>query len=142
MSMLESLEARVPYLYHPLAEFIWSLPARLKLDRGVRKVLLRSLGERVLPSAVTARPKQGFAIPMDVWLWEPGRFRDAVYDTLRDRRCRWRGWFDQARVEAMLDDHDRLRSLHGHRLWTLFVLERWLRRWYDDDALEGSTVRA
>lgn len=131
MTMLESLEARVPYLNHPLAERIWSLPAELKLDRGVRKVLLRSLGERLLPAEISARPKQGFAVPMDIWLWEPGRFRDAVYDTLRDPRCRTRGWFDPVRVDSLLDEHDRLRGLHGHRLWTLFVLEHWLRRWYD-----------
>jgi len=126
MSMLNSLEARVPYLNHPLAEFVWKLPTPLKVRDGVRKHLLRVVAQSALPPAVITRAKQGFAIPMDAWLWEPGRFRDAVYDTLRSDPCRNRGWFDHALIARMLEEHDRPLQLHGYRLWALFVLERWL----------------
>jgi asparagine synthase (glutamine-hydrolysing) len=127
MSMLNSLEVRVPYLNHPLAERVWALPTELKQRRGIRKLLLRKVAERRLPSAIVGRAKQGFAIPMDIWVWKVGRFRDAVYDTLRAPRCRQRGLFDGAIIETMLEEHHRLRQLHGHRLWALFVLEQWLR---------------
>jgi asparagine synthase (glutamine-hydrolysing) len=131
MSMLNSLEARVPYLNHPLAEFVWQLPAVFKHSDGVRKRLLRVVAQAALPAPILARSKQGFAIPMDAWLWEPGRFRDAVYDTLRGSRCRSRGWLDHRLISKMLDEHDRPRRLHGYRLWTLFVLEHWLERHQD-----------
>lgn len=128
MSMLNSLEVRVPYLNHPLAEFVWQLPTALKQQNGVRKYLLRVLAERVLPPAVVTRAKQGFAIPMDTWLWEPGGFRDAVYDTLGDAHSRTRGLLDSSVIASMLDEHDRLHQLHGYRLWALYVLEQWLRQ--------------
>ena len=128
MSMLHSLEVRVPYLNHSLAEFIWRLPTSAKQRDGVRKHLLRTVAARRLPPAIAARAKQGFAIPMDIWTWQPGRFRDLVYDTLHSDRFRQRGWFDLDCVDTMLTEHDRLQSLHGHRLWTLVVLEHWLRR--------------
>ena len=38
MTMLASLEARVPFLNHPFAELAWRLPARWKVTGGVRRV--------------------------------------------------------------------------------------------------------
>ena len=122
MAMRHSLESRVPYLDHPLAELVWRLPTSAKYRDGVRKHLLRRIAARRLPAAIAARGKQGFAIPIDVWTWQPGRFRDLVYDTLRAPPVRQCGWFDAARVEAMLAEHDRAQTLHGHRLWTLVGL--------------------
>jgi asparagine synthase (glutamine-hydrolysing) len=127
-AMRHSLEVRVPYLNHPFAELVWRLPSATKLRNGVRKHLLRTIAARRLPPRVAAKAKQGFAIPIDIWTWQPGRFRDLVYDTLRADSFRHRGWFDLAVVDTMLAEHDRLRALHGHRLWSLVVLEHWLRR--------------
>ena len=131
MSMLASLEARVPYLNHPFAEFAWTLPPNLKLRNGIRKHLLRRLSEDMLPMDILNRPKKGFSIPMDLWLWEHGTFRDMVYDTLLDRRTKMRGQFNPSSVQSMLEDHDKLRQFHGYRLWTLFVFEMWQRNFAD-----------
>ena len=130
-TMLASLEARVPFLNHPFAEQAWRLPARLKLRDGVRKYALKRLGADRLPAPILTRRKQGFSIPMDLWLWRPGRFRDLVLDTLLDTRTRSRGCFDVAGIEAMVRDHDRINPFHGYRLWTLFVFEMWQRQFID-----------
>jgi asparagine synthase (glutamine-hydrolysing) len=85
----------------------------------------------MLPMDILNRPKKGFSIPMDLWLWEHGTFRDMVYDTLLDRRTQMRGQFNPSSVRSMLEDHDKLRQFHGYRLWTLFVFEMWQRNFAD-----------
>jgi asparagine synthase (glutamine-hydrolysing) len=131
VSMLHSLELRVPFLNHPLAEFLMRLPDSLKVDGAVRKVLLRRIMAGVLPPEILQRPKKGFSIPMDLWLWERGRWRDMVYDTLFSARTRQREQFDRATLERMGREHDRMEKMHGYRLWTAFIFETWQRRFLD-----------
>jgi asparagine synthase (glutamine-hydrolysing) len=61
-SMAVSLEARVPFLTHPLVEWSWQLAPSLKLaDKGDRgKLVLRELLYRHVPKVLIERPKQGF----------------------------------------------------------------------------------
>ncbi len=129
--MLASLEVRVPFLNHPLVERAWRLPDTLRVRAGIRKYALRRVGEGRLPREVLARSKKGFSIPLDVWLWQPGPFRDMVRDVLLDPQTRARGQFAPGAVTRMWDEHDRLRALHGYRLWTLFVFELWQRHFVD-----------
>jgi asparagine synthase (glutamine-hydrolysing) len=128
VSMLHSLELRVPFLNHPLAELLMRLPDALKVDGAIRKVLLRRIMAGVLPPEILQRPKKGFSIPMDLWLWERGRWRDMVYDTLFSARTRQREQFDMTTLERMGREHDRMEKMHGYRLWTVFIFEMWQRR--------------
>jgi len=63
MSMIHSLEVRVPFLSTRLLEVAWRIPARWKLHpSGTEKWILRRIARRYLPEAVWARPKAKFAI--------------------------------------------------------------------------------
>ena len=66
-SMAVSLEVRAPFLDHKLLELAASMPSSLKLRNGVGKFILKKSLEPVLPRNILYRPKQGFAIPLDVW---------------------------------------------------------------------------
>jgi asparagine synthase (glutamine-hydrolysing) len=134
MTMLASLEARVPFLNHPFAALAWRLPSRLKMKDGIRKYILKQLGAGRLPPPVLSRSKQGFSIPMDLWLWRPGAFRELVLDTLLDARTRARGQLNMTVVESMVGEHDRIQRFHGYRLWTLFAFEMWQRTFVDAPA--------
>ena len=68
MSMAHSIEARVPFLDHNLAEYVFGLPKEVKLDSQMNKPLLvKALGDN-LPEAIWNRPKMGFTFPFAVWL--------------------------------------------------------------------------
>lgn len=74
-SMLASLETRAPFLDPAVIEFAFGkVPDRLKTNVRDRKILLRTLAARLLPSELDLRRKQGFTIPMSAWFageWGP-----------------------------------------------------------------------
>lgn len=127
MSMANSLEARVPFLNHSYAEFVMALPSKFKIRHGVRKYLFKKTFRKMLPPKIAKRSKMGFSIPLDIWLWEKGRFREMVYDVLFDSKTRHRGYFNYRFIERMFSEHDKLTACHGYRIWALFMFELWQR---------------
>ncbi len=129
MSMAVGLEARVPLLDHRLVEFAATVPTGLKLAHGRSKHLLRRLIERRLPPAIVNRPKQGFAVPVDTWLRTS--LLPMMHDLLLDGRLRTRGIFETREVARLVQEHTAGRRSHGHRLWSLMMLELWFRQFVD-----------
>jgi len=68
-SMANSREVRLPFLYHELVEFIFSLPAAYKIKDGFTKWILRKSMEQNLPAAIIWRHgKVGFEPPQKQWM--------------------------------------------------------------------------
>ena len=68
-SMAHSREVRLPFLFHELVEFIFSLPASLKIKDGFTKWVLRKSMEQTLPAEITWRKgKTGFEPPQKKWM--------------------------------------------------------------------------
>lgn len=70
MSMAVGLEIRVPFLDHQLVEEVMCIPRNYKNGRGVKPLLVEAF-QVELPPEVYTRPKQGFALPMEIWIREP-----------------------------------------------------------------------
>lgn len=68
MSMMNSLEYRVPMLDEDLVDFSLSIPYAQKSDWNTGKVLFRKLHAATYPSFTSSLPKSGFSIPLDKWL--------------------------------------------------------------------------
>ena len=132
MSMAVSLEAREPLLDHRLLEFAARVPSRLKLRNGRGKHLLRRVLAQRVPERLIDRPKQGFAVPVGDWLRGP--LAPLVEDLVLDRRFGARGIFDQRRVASLWAEHRSRATDHGHRLWSLVMLELWFRQFSDGSA--------
>ena len=126
MSMACSLEARVPLLDHKLVEFAAALPRSAKFGLRRSKHLLRQVAARYLPDSILSRPKQGFAIPLAQWLQED--LREWMRDILQSERCRQRGLFRGAAIDAMIETHLQGRRDYSQQLWALLVLELWFNR--------------
>jgi asparagine synthase (glutamine-hydrolysing) len=68
-SMAHSREVRLPFLFHELVEFIFSLPASYKIKDGFTKWILRKSMEQKLPGEITWRKgKVGFEPPQKEWM--------------------------------------------------------------------------
>lgn len=70
MSMHFSIESRTPFADDPeLISMAFSIPSRLKINRGVHKFIMRKAGESILPLEIANRKdKIGFQTPEASWL--------------------------------------------------------------------------
>jgi asparagine synthase (glutamine-hydrolysing) len=128
MSMAASIESRVPFLDHPLAEFVAALPISLKLRRLTTKYVLREAMRGILPAAILQRRKMGFPVPVGRWLRGPYRWLIEEY-VLGDRASA-RQLFEPEVVRRMAAAHCAGEN-HTERLWALINLEVWQRIFMD-----------
>lgn len=125
MSMAVSLECRAPFLDHRLIEWLATVPINLKLRGLTRKYLLRRLADRYFPEGTFARRKQGFMMPLAVWL------RDSLGDWVLNRltdNARFTEMFRLSAAAELLEDHRQGGNDHSYRLWALLMLGEFLRK--------------
>ncbi|MBN8450698.1 MAG: asparagine synthase (glutamine-hydrolyzing) [Candidatus Accumulibacter sp.] len=129
MSMAHGVEARVPFLDHPLVEFAATIPADIKFRNGELKRLLRTVFSNKLPVAIRERKdKMGFPVPLNLWLKKGGRARDFIGDLLGTENARTRPYLGAGlSVDSVLDSQ----SVYGRNLWALVSLELWHRQFVD-----------
>ncbi|KZC41788.1 MULTISPECIES: XrtA/PEP-CTERM system amidotransferase [Rhodanobacter] len=125
-SMAHSLEVRVPLLDHRLVEWASSLPPGLKLRGGAGKYILKKALEADLPHDVLYRSKMGFSVPLAAWLRGPlaRRARDALLAGAI-AEC---GYFEPAMLDRLLRQHEAGRRDHSATLWSLLMLDAFMRR--------------
>ncbi|HUQ74966.1 MAG TPA: asparagine synthase (glutamine-hydrolyzing) [Burkholderiales bacterium] len=133
MTMAASIEARVPFLDHKLAEFVSTLPDHWRVDELRRKRVLREAAAAVLPREILMRRKVGFRVPMDQWF--AGGLRDYLLEHLRSRDSLTRVYYDTRALDRILDEHLGGAQAHDKLLWTLLTLEIWQRH-YRSSALQ------
>jgi asparagine synthase (glutamine-hydrolysing) len=129
MSMLNSLEVRVPMLDHEFIEWVTGLPPEWKLRGSTQKYILRKLAERVgVPLEALNRPKQGFALPLVHWMRH--ELKDVVM-TLLEPRSLQRGYFEASGIRLLMNDHlQRGRDVTA-RIWRLLMFELWHRNFLE-----------
>ncbi len=131
MSMAFSVEARVPYLDHPLVEFAARAPRRVKLGRMSGKVLLKQAARTHLPPEIIGRRKRGFPVPFDDWLRR--QYAAEVRGLILSERALSRSWFQPERLRAFVEDHLAGRHNASRQVWNLLTLELWARIFLDGD---------
>ncbi len=119
MSMAHSLEVRVPYLDHALAEWALSLPASV---RGRRKSLLVDATRDLLPAAIFERRKQGFVLPLARWMRH--EMRDEIEAALRHPPDALAAMISKDAMGDIWDEFAR-DGLRWLRPWSLYALCRW-----------------
>ncbi|MFM8700873.1 MAG: asparagine synthase (glutamine-hydrolyzing) [Hyphomicrobiales bacterium] len=131
MSMAHGVEARVPFLDHPLVEFAATIPADIKFRNGELKRLPKAVFSNHLPAAIRNRKdKMGFPVPLNLWLRRGGPARDLIGDILGSQRARNRPYLGNGlSIDSILDSQ----SAYGRNVWALLSLELWHRQFVDDN---------
>jgi len=122
-SMAYSLEVRVPYLDHHVAEFMARVPINLKYRGKNSKYLLKKVGSKYLPDEIINRSKKGFGIPIAKWICGP--LRSVFIELFSKPDSFIKTYFNEQFVNRLLDDHLNYKSDNRKLLWTLFTLENW-----------------
>jgi asparagine synthase (glutamine-hydrolysing) len=129
MSMLNSLEVRVPILDHEFVEWVTGLPPEWKLRGKQQKYILRKLAERLgVPREVLYRQKQGFSLPLVHWM--RNELKDMLMILLEPRTLD-RGYFQAAGVRKLMDDHLLRNKTMTGRIWRLLMFELWHRNFLE-----------
>jgi asparagine synthase (glutamine-hydrolysing) len=100
---------------------------------GGKYILIKALGDR-LPAALLERPKMGFGVPLGTWFRTS--LRDFLLDHLTDARISERGIVNGSFLKAVIEEHMSGRRNNQHWLWTLLMLELWLREF--ENTAQGS----
>ncbi|MGD0467283.1 MAG: asparagine synthase (glutamine-hydrolyzing) [Terriglobales bacterium] len=129
MSMLNSLEVRVPILDHLFVEWVTGLPPQWKMRGNQQKYILRKLAERVgVPREALYRQKQGFALPLVHWM--RNELKDMLMILLEPRTLD-RGYFVAGGVRKLMDDHLVRGRGNTARIWRLLMFELWHRNFLE-----------
>jgi len=124
-SMAVSLETRVPFLDHRVAELAARIPIEFKIRGGEGKRILRSLLYREAPRALFERPKTGFGVPIGDWI--KGPLREWAEDLLDPGRMKAEGWFDPQIVRRRWAGHLDGRRESTPAIWAILMFQAWLR---------------
>lgn len=122
---------RFPYLDPALVDFTGRLGPRYKLRGLQKRFLFKQAMSGILPIEILQKPKQGFGLPVAVWLKDDPAMQAQVRTVLLDERTRARGWIRPEFVAELIDRHMAGGWDYSAQIWQLLVLELWLRRYMD-----------
>lgn len=125
-SMAHGLEVRAPILDHEFVDWVSGLPPTMKLRGREGKYIFKRAFETRLPENILYRPKMGFGVPLSSWFRGPLRERvrrSVLGDTLSGT-----GFFDDACLRRLVDDHQSGVRDHSAALWALLMFEGFTRR--------------
>jgi asparagine synthase (glutamine-hydrolysing) len=123
-AMACSLETRVPFLDHRVAELAWRMPMNMKVRGNTGKWALRQVLYKYVPKELIERPKAGFAIPIGQWLRGP--LRDWSEALLSEKRLQSEGYFHSQPIRTAWREHLAGTRDHTAKLWTVLMFQSWL----------------
>ncbi|MBI3449187.1 MAG: asparagine synthase (glutamine-hydrolyzing) [Acidobacteria bacterium] len=125
-SMGSALEVRSPLLDHELVAAAVAIPAEVRMPGSRGKAILRECARGLVPESILTAPKSGFGLPVDRWL-RAGSFRDLARDLLTSPLARLGAWVHPSAPRRLLDEHEAGTANHDEPIFTLLVLEIFLR---------------
>lgn len=121
-SMLNSLEARVPFLDHRLVPLVLSLPEKYKINALRTKWLLKKIASKYLPKEIIHRKKRGFTVPVSRWVKKSALIKDFV----TNRRYYGHGFLNYEYVNRLFNNHVNNQEDNARQLWLVFVFNYWM----------------
>ena len=124
LSMIHSLETRVPLLDNEVIDHLVRVPWARLADGETGKILFREAVRPWVPDLVYRKPKMGFGPPDASWY--RGRLRGWVETRLA--ALGRRGVIQPAYIRRKLDEHMSGSANHVALIWCLLSFESWCRQ--------------
>ena len=123
-TMANSIEVRVPFLDKELTEFALSLPAEMKVKKGIKKYLLKKSLENIIPKKILYGKKLGFGVPYGYWLNTglKNYFLKQVGTDLVKK------YFDHKIILKKFKEHNLGLGHHDFMLWKVLIFSVWINK--------------
>lgn len=128
MSMAHGLESRVPFLDHPLIEFVATIPSNIKFENGTLKNLIKSTFKSVIPKKILDRKdKMGFPVPLSKWM-QKGKTFEFIHDIFSSKKAKERNYLNKGfKIDSIISKEGKF----SRNLWGLLSLELWQQEFID-----------
>ena len=123
-SMAASIEVRVPLIDHRLVELAFSFPEDVNIFNGDQKGLFKEVLGPLLPKGVISRKKEGFNAPVHLWV---ENWLDEIHEELFENTSDEIKKIINMSIVRKWFDKPRLRKKASETLYSLYVLNRWIR---------------
>ncbi len=136
MSMAHSVELRVPFLDKDLVEYMFTLPAALKMKHNHTKYLFRKAMQPYLPPQILHKKKWGFTVnPYEQFKKD---LKNVAERILTRQFIEQQGIFNYKYIRRILDypPHPRLRW-HYNFLWIVVGLAIWDKMYIETDSFKS-----
>jgi asparagine synthase (glutamine-hydrolysing) len=123
-SMLNSLEARCPFLDYKMVELAAQIPEQFKYNKQETKFLLKQLLLADLGHSFLSRGKRGFSVPLNRWFH--GELAHYVRERLLFSHGNLPDEINRQEVKRLVHSyqHEKHR-FSSHYLWNLLMLSAW-----------------
>ncbi len=132
-SMLASLEARVPYLDPSIVNYAANIPSSMKIKGKESKHILKKAFADTIPKEILNREKHGFNLPISPWFKK--ELKD-MPEILLEKQSIQRGYFKEAEIRKIIEDHRLGRKENSSKIWTLLNFELWNRTYIDKEVIK------
>ncbi len=128
ISMMYSLESRLPFMDYRLVEYAFKLPSQFKIQQGFGKYIHRKAMEDILPhSIVYDMNKIAFKTPIENVFFQNEKVRDILMsDSLKNRNL-----FDKDDINKLLKLTVSKKKDHSRLLFRILEVEIWFRTFID-----------
>ena len=121
MTMMNSLEARCPFLDYRLIERSFTIPSKYKFNTFARKIILKDIMKDKIPENILNRKKEGFNIPIPIWIMT--HFKDMIKDIFFTKT--FLDIFNRTYLEKLLKDHYTKNTDNSYQIYNLLVFGLW-----------------
>lgn len=123
MAMAASIEARVPFLDVELVRTALSIPANMKVKKGVLKYIHKKVCEKYLPKEIVYQRKVGFNNPVDKWF--STSLGNELSDYISSNNSITKSFLNKDSVLTKLAEHRNKKYDHQRFLYLLLSVEKW-----------------
>ena len=122
-SMMESIEIRSPFMDYRLMEFAFSIPNKLRFNKGVTKVIQRETIGKMLPDSITHnRKKIGFNTPFTEYLSGDPAFKSYIFDIINSKSFSSKKIWDAGKIIKKFENPEKYPEFP---FWRFINMEVW-----------------
>lgn len=127
MSMLCSLETRVPFLSEEIIELAARIPSTYKTTKSTLKKILKESFMDIVPQEILKAPKSGFEVPISAWI--KTAFKEDLLCSFSKEKIEKQGIFSYSYLKSIVDEHMNGKRNRGNEIWAVYMFEKWYERW-------------